>query len=43
MNHKSKGLNLTAQASIKAEVKGTMADLKGAAMTTIQGGLVKIN
>lgn len=38
-----KTADLKLQADMKAALKGTMVDVNGSAMTTIKGGLVKIN
>jgi type VI secretion system secreted protein VgrG len=38
-----KSAKISVLADLKAEVKGTMVDIIGSAMTTVKGGLVKIN
>lgn len=37
------GLNVKAEASVKASISGNMAELKGNAMTEVKGGIVRIN
>ena len=43
MNHDTKGLKVTSQASTQNVLQGLNAELKGAAVATIAGGIVKIN
>jgi phage protein D/phage baseplate assembly protein gpV len=40
---KAQGLNVTVQANLALALKGTQAEVNGAAMTTIKGGMVMIN